>query len=339
MESELNALLAEAQAATAATGSEPDLEALRIRLLGRKDGRLTLLMRKLPQADPADRPRLGQLANRVKNEITSLLESRQQALSQSAAPSAGTAIDVTLPGRRHWRGSKHLITQTLEEIVGIFVRMGFQEELGPDIEDDWHNFTALNFKPDHPARDAWAGFYLEGGWLLRSHTSPVQIRVMESRPPPVRIVAPGRCYRPDPFDASHSPMFHQVEGLYVDEGVSMADLKGTLDTFCHEFFGPEVRTRLQPSYFPFTEPSAELAASCVICRGDGCPVCKNTGWVELLGCGMVNPNVLRNVGYDPDRYTGYAFGFGVERFAMIKHRIDDIRVFFENDVRFLRQFS
>lgn len=339
MESELNALLVEAQTAIAAAADEKELEELRVRLLGRKDGRLTSLMRRLPEVDPGERPHVGQLANRVKNEVTSLLESRRQALSQVEATPARPELDVTLPGRRHWRGSKHLITQCLEEIVGILVRLGFQEELGPDIEDDWHNFTALNFKPDHPARDTWAGFYLEGGWLLRSHTSPVQIRVMESRKPPVRIVTAGRCYRPDPFDASHSPVFHQVEGLYVDEGVSMADLKGTLDTFCREFFGPGVRTRLSPSYFPFTEPSAELAASCVICAGKGCPVCKNTGWVELLGCGMVNPGVLGNVGYDPDRYTGYAFGVGVERFAMIKYQIDDIRLFFENDVRFLRQFA
>jgi len=338
MESELNALLVEAQAAIAAAGNGTDLEALRIRLLGRKEGRLTLVMRRLSELDPADRPRVGQLANRVKNEITAQLEARQANLGQ-LVPAASPEFDLTLPGRRRWVGSRHLITQTMEEIVGIFVRMGFQEELGPDIEDDWHNFTALNFKPDHPARDAWAGFYLDGGWLLRSHTSPVQIRVMESRPPPVRIVAPGRCYRPDPFDASHSPVFHQVEGLYVDEGVSMAHLKGTLDQFCREYFGPDVRTRLSPSYFPFTEPSAELAASCVICQGTGCPVCKSSGWVELLGCGMVNPSVLRNVGYDPDRYTGYAFGFGVERFAMIKYRIDDIRLIYENDLRFLRQFS
>jgi len=338
MEAELEKLLTEARAEIARAVGVPELAALRIRLLGRKEGSLTLLMRRLGEVAAEDRPRIGQLANRVKNEISTLFEQREQALGESAARAPAPGIDVTLPGRERAQGTKHLITRTLDEIVDIFVRMGFREELGPDIEDDWHNFTALNFKPDHPARDAWAGFYLEHGWLLRSHTSPVQIRVMESRPPPVRIVAPGRCYRPDPFDASHSPVFHQVEGLYVDEGVSMAHLKGTLDAFCREFFGPGIKTRLQPSYFPFTEPSAELAASCVICGGTGCSTCKNTGWVELLGCGMVHPNVLRNVGYDPDRYTGYAFGFGVERFAMIKHRIDDIRVFFENDIRFLRQF-
>jgi phenylalanyl-tRNA synthetase alpha chain len=338
MESELEKLLTEARAAIARAGGVPELEALRIRLLGRKDGSLTALMHRLGQVDPADRPRIGQLANQVKGEINSLLEQRLQSLAAAAPQAAASGIDVTLPGRERGLGTEHLITRTLEEIVDIFVRMGFREELGPDIEDDWHNFTALNFKPDHPARDAWAGFYLDGGWLLRSHTSPVQVRVMERQKPPVRIVAPGRCYRPDPFDASHSPVFHQVEGLYVDEGVSMAHLKGTLDAFCREFFGPEVKTRLQPSYFPFTEPSAELAASCVICGGTGCSTCKSTGWVELLGCGMVHPSVLRNVGYDAERFTGYAFGFGIERFAMIKYRIDDIRLFFENDIRFLRQF-
>lgn len=338
LETEIAELSQTARAAISQTADVKALEELRISLLGRKDGRLTSLLHKLPEAPIEDRPRIGQLANRLKNELAGLIEQRRSELESASSAVAPPGIDVTLPGRRTRTGSHHLITRTMNEIVDIFVRMGFREELGPEIEDDWHNYTALNFKPDHPARDAWAGFYLDGGYLLRSHTSPVQIRVMERQQPPVRIVAPGRCYRPDPFDASHSPTFHQVEGLYVDEGVSMAHLKGALDLFVREFFGPDVETRLQPSYFPFTEPSAELSASCTICNGKGCPTCKASGWLELAGCGMVHPNVLKNVGYDPERYTGYAFGVGVERFAMIKYRIDDMRLLYENDVRFLNQF-
>jgi phenylalanyl-tRNA synthetase alpha chain len=315
----------------------PALEAVRVSLLGRKDGRLTLLLRRVTEVPVELRPEAGRLGNQLKNELAARLEQRRIELTRTAPP-ARTGLDVTLPGRNRWLGTQHVITRTLNEIVDIFARLGFREELGPEIETDWYNFTALNFKPDHPARDNWAGFYLPGDRLLRSHTSPVQIRVMERQPPPVRIVAPGRCYRPDAFDASHSPVFHQVEGLYVDEGVSMADLKGVLDLFVHAIFGPQVRTRFAPAYFPFTEPSAELACSCVICGGKGCATCKQSGWLELMGCGMVHPYVLRNVGYDPDRYTGYAFGMGVERVAMIKYRIDDLRLLYENDVQFLHQF-
>jgi phenylalanyl-tRNA synthetase alpha chain len=315
-----------------------ELEEVRVNLLGRKEGKLTLLMRRLPELPPEDRPRFGQLANRLKNELSDQIERRRVELEAAQAGVARPRFDLSLPGRRQFLGVQHPITRTTDEIVDIFVRMGFREELGPEIEDDWHNYTALNFKPDHPARDEWAGFYLRNGKMLRSHTSPVQIRVMERQKPPVRIVVPGRCFRPDPFDASHAPVFHQVEGLYVDEGVSMAHLKGTLDRFVREMFGPEVKTRFVPSYFPFTEPSAELACSCMVCQGRGCPTCKRTGWLELMGCGMVHPKVLKNVGYDPERYTGYAFGMGVERTAMVKHRIDDLRLLFENDVRFLRQF-
>lgn len=313
-----------------------ELEEVRIRLLGRKEGRLTLLMRRLAQIPAEDRPRLGELANRLKNELTALIDERKSRLS--GIRRLPQQLDVTLPGRSPWVGSEHLITSTMREIGDIFVRLGFREELGPEIEDDWHNYGALNFRPDHPARDTWAGFYLHDGWLLRSHTSPVQIRVMKSQSPPVRIVAPGRCYRPDPFDASHSPNFHQIEGLCIDRSISMAHLKGTLDSFVKDFFGPEVKTRLSPSYFPFTEPSAELSASCTICSGTGCSTCKGSGWLELAGCGMVHPNVLLNVGYDPQYWSGYAFGFGIERLAMIKHRLDDIRLFYENDRRFLQQF-
>jgi phenylalanyl-tRNA synthetase alpha chain len=339
LEVELVGLAETARPAIARTADPQALEELRISYLGRKEGRLTLILRRLPEVAEEERPRIGQLANRLKTEISALLDQRRAELEHERAAAQAAGPDLTLPGRTHWIGTQHPITRTMAELVGICVRMGFREELGSEIEDDWHNFTALNFKPDHPARDIWAGFYLPGDRLLRSHTSPVQIRVMERRPPPVRIVAPGRCYRPDPFDAAgHAPVFHQVEGLYVDEGVSMAHLKGVLDGLVREFFGPGVVVKFGPSYFPFTEPSAEIAATCAICRGPGCPTCKGTGWLELGGCGMVHPHVLRNVGYDPERYTGYAFGIGVERFAMIKYRIDDIRLFFENDIRFLKQF-
>ena len=337
LESEITELGQQAREAIAEARDMKAHDALRVSYLGRKDGRVTQLMRRLPELPDEDRPRIGQLANRLKSELTALLDARQTELDR-AETAAAPALDLTLPGRRRWVGTRHLITRTSDEIIDLFVRLGFQEELGPEIEDDWHNFTALNFKPDHPARDEWAGFYLPGGLLLRSHTSPVQIRAMERLKPPVRIVTRGRCFRPDAPDASHGIVFTQFECLYVDRGVSMAHLKGTLDIFVRETFGPEVQTRLAPSYFPFTEPSAELSCSCVICHGQGCLTCKRSGWLELMGCGMVHPNVLRNVGIDPDLYSGYAFGMGVERVAMIKYRIDDMRSLFENDVRFLQQF-
>lgn len=338
IEAEIAALKTETERAVLAA---PDLRALtelRAAVLGRGDGRVTMLLRQIPDLPPEERPRIGRLLNQLKNDLNQLLDRRRVELEQ-AESSRAPIPDITLPGRQQWLGTSHLITRTLNELVDILVRCGFQEELGPEIEDDWHNFTALNFKPDHPARDIWAGFYLGNDRLLRSHTSPVQIRVMERQPPPVRIVAPGRCFRPDPFDASgHAPVFHQVEGLYVDEGISLAHLKAILDTLVKEFFGTSVTVRFAPSYFPFTEPSAEISATCAICLGSGCPTCKQSGWLELGGCGMVHPHVLRNVGYDPERYSGYAFGVGVERFAMIKYGIDDIRFLYDNDVRFLRQF-
>jgi phenylalanyl-tRNA synthetase alpha chain len=333
-----------------AAKSLEELEQIRVKLLGRK-GELTQVLRGLASIPVDQRKEIGLLANQTKDHLTTRLEAKKNELERKQEESAAAdRLDVTLPGRRLWKGTKHPITQTLDEILEIFVGMGFQEELGPEIETDWYNYDALNFPPDHPARDMIACFQLGNKYLLRSHTSPVQIRVMEKKKPPIRIIAPGRVFRPDAFDASHSPVFYQVEGLYVDEGVSMTDLKGTLEVFCQEMFGEKTKARFSPSYFPFTEPSAEVAISCVMCEGagridplsrrpdSGCKTCKNTGWLEILGSGMVHPKVLENVGYDSVKYTGYAFGMGVERIAMIKYAIDDIRLFYENDLRFLEQF-
>lgn len=313
-----------------------ELEQIRIKFLGRK-GDLTQILRGLSSLPLEERKEIGRLANLAKEQLTARLTARKIEL-ETKPKTIEDRIDITLPGYRLWRGSKHPITQTLNEILAIFVGMGYQEELGPEIETEWYNYDALNFPPDHPARDMIACFYLDNDLLLRSHTSPVQIRVMERRKPPIRIVAPGRVFRPDAFDASHSPVFYQIEGLYVDEGVSMADLKGTLEVFSKKMFGEKTQIRFSPSYFPFTEPSAELAILCVVCGGKGCKTCKNSGWLEILGSGMVHPKVLENVGYDSVKYTGFAFGMGVERIAMIKYAIDDIRLFYENDLRFLEQF-
>jgi phenylalanyl-tRNA synthetase alpha chain len=246
--------------------------------------------------------------------------------------------DVTMPGRRPPLGRLHPITWATREMVEIFGRLGFEVVEGLEVEDEWHNFVGLNIPPEHPARDPLDNYYLNDRALLRTQTSTVQVRIMEKRKPPVRIIAPGRVYRPDTVDASHSNMFHQLEGLWVEQGVTFADLKGVLAMFARAFFGPQVRTRFQPSYFPFTEPSAEMYVSCLLCGGDGCPACKRKGWMEILGCGMVDPNVFEAVGYDPDQVTGFAFGMGIDRQAMLKYAIHDIRLFFENDVRFLRQF-
>jgi len=335
MQEKLALLRERALAEIAAAGDAHELEAVRVRYLGRK-GSLTAFLRSLKELPEAERRTQGQAANALKAELADAVKKRSVEL---AAESSTAGMDITLPGRRRFLGHKHPLTLITDRIVEIFVGMGFEEILGPEIETEWYNFEALNIPEGHPARgEMFGNFYLPGGLLLRSHTSPVQIRVMEKTAPPVRVVAPGRTYRRDAFDSSHSPVFHQVEGLYVDEGVSFADLKGTLEAFSQEMFGEETRVRLTPSYFPFTEPSAEMAISCVICKGKGCRVCGQTGWLEILGCGMVHPQVLRNVGYDPQKVTGYAFGMGIERVAMIHYRIDDIRHFYTNDLRFLTQF-
>jgi phenylalanyl-tRNA synthetase alpha chain len=312
------------------------LEALRVKYLGRK-GALTQVLRGLGGLDPEARRVVGQQANQAKEALESALSETLAALKEAARRAAAPELDVTLPGRRLPRGRLHPLTRIYLEVCDIFLHLGFEAVTGPEVELDWYNFEALNLPPDHPARDMQDTFYFNDQVLLRTHTSPMQIRTMERRSPPVRIIAPGKVYRRD-SDLTHSPMFHQVEGLLVDKGVTFADLKGVLTAFVHEMFSPEVGLRFRPSYFPFTEPSAEVDIECVICRGEGCRVCKITGWLEILGAGMVHPAVFEAVGYDPETYTGFAFGLGVERIAMLKYGIDDIRLFFDNDLRFLRQF-
>ncbi|HUU11899.1 MAG TPA: phenylalanine--tRNA ligase subunit alpha [Phycisphaerae bacterium] len=312
------------------------LETVRIEWLGRKAGRITTLLKSIPTVPPADRAAFGQAVNALKAAVTDRLAARKAELEGSGP--RGATVDVTMPGRPLRLGRLHPITRATREMVEIFGRLGFACVEGPEVEDEWHNFVGLNIPPAHPARDPLDNYYLNDNLLLRTQTSTVQIRIMENQPPPIRAVAPGRVYRPDTVDAGHSNMFHQLEGLWVDEGVTFADLKSVLTTFARAFIGPHARTRFLPSYFPFTEPSAEFYFSCLLCGGSGCPACKRTGWMEVGGCGMVDPNVFEAVGYDPEKVTGLAFGFGIDRSAMLKYGIRDIRLLFENDVRFLRQF-
>ncbi len=314
------------------------LEETRVRYLGRK-GRFAELMRILSEAAPEDRPALGKAINESKQAVTDALEARKQELDarEIAARAAGEAVDLSLPGRRPRRGHMHVINQVVDDIVEIFTELGFQVAAGPDVETEYYNFDSLNTPPDHPARDSHDTFFIKPGVVLRTHTSPVQMRVMERTKPPVAIVVPGRTYRVD-NDASHSPMFNQIEGLLVDRHVTFADLKGSLALFVRRFFGPETKTRFRPHFFPFTEPSAEMDISCSVCKGTGCRVCKHSGWLEVLGCGMVHPNVFRYANYDYETYTGFAFGMGVDRIAMLRHAISSISYLYENDVRFLEQF-
>ena len=315
------------------------LEAWRIKYLGSK-GAVKAAMERLRDVPKADKPAVGKAVNEMKKALAGAYAARAAKLSAGKPRSPGPKIDVSLPGNRPRIGHRHIITQTIDEVAEIFGRMGFEAAYGPEVEDEWHNFDALNIPPAHPARDPLDNFYISEAAMLRSQTSTVQIRTMEKRRPPVRIFATGRVHRPDTVDATHMFMFHQVEGLYVDEGVSMADLKTCVDQFCKAYFGAEAGTRFRPHFFPFTEPSAEVDISCQFCggTGEGCPICKHSGWIELGGCGMVDPNVLDAVGYDSEKYTGYAFGLGIDRMAMRKYQIPDIRLFFENDVRFLHQF-
>jgi phenylalanyl-tRNA synthetase alpha chain len=312
------------------------LEALRVKYLGR-NGLVQDLMATLKSAEPAMKREIGLRANEFKAEVQARVDARKEDL-QARAGAAEASFDVTLPGRWRGLGTRHPVTQIIERATDIFRSLGFSVADGPDIEDVFHNFDALNTAPGHPSRDPKDTFYLADGRLLRTHTSPVQIRVMESRPPPVRIIAPGRCYRRDTTDATHSANFHQCEGLYVDRKVSLADLKGDLTYFARQMMGPNVKIRFRPHFFPFTEPSVEYDFSCHVCGGGGCRVCKHSGWIEISGAGMVNPRVFAAVGYNPDEVTGYAFGMGIERIAMILLGIPDIRMLYDNDVRFLRQF-
>ena len=313
------------------------LERFRVDVLGRK-GRLTGLLRGLGQLSPEERPRIGAEANRVKDAITAALEERRELLNGASA-SRAPAIDLTMPGRQQWHGGTHPVTRVVEEICEIFKGLGFAQVVGPEVETVEYNFIKLNTPLDHPAADMHDTFYLADGIVLRTHTSPVQARVMENYPPPIRVVVPGMVYRRDPFDASHAPAFEQLEGLAVDEGITFLDFKATIAEFARRFFGPETRTRFRPSFFPFTEPSAEVDVSCQLCGGVGCSACKRTGWMEIMGAGMVDPAVFEAVGYDPERYSGFAFGMGPARIAMQRYRIPDIRIFYENDMRFLEQFG
>jgi phenylalanyl-tRNA synthetase alpha chain len=320
--------------------SADDLADLRVKYLGRK-GLLTGVLRGMAALDAASRPAVGRLANAVKEEIEDLVLERTDALARTEMDRNLTAssVDVTLPGVPVGTGGLHPLTLVRQEIEDIFVGLGFTVVEGPEVELDYYNFEALNMGPDHPARDMWDTFFLDEGVLLRTHTSPVQVRTMEKTAPavPIRILAPGKVYRRDD-DATHAPMFHQVEGLMVDRRVRLSDLKGVLAQFARQIFSPDIRTRFRASYFPFTEPSAEMDISCVMCGGDGCRVCSQTGWLEILGSGMVHPRVLAMSGYDPSQVSGFAFGMGIERIAMLKYGIDDLRVFLDNDLRFLTQF-
>jgi phenylalanyl-tRNA synthetase alpha chain len=335
----VDAIADEARGLIARATSAAELEQLRVRFLGRQ-GALTTLLRSLGSLPAAERPAVGAAANEAKRELEALLEVRlgETREAERRAERARRRLDLTLPGRRPPLGTAHPISRIESEIVGIFVNLGFSVAEGPEIESEAYNFEALNIPRDHPARDMQDTFYLSEDTLLRTHTSPVQIRTMQAQRPPVKVVCPGRVYRRD-ADITHSPMFHQVEGLAVDRDVSMGDLKGTLELFAREMFGPRSKIRFRPSFFPFTEPSAEVDVVCFLCGGEGCRVCKQSGWLEILGSGMVHPRVLENVGYDPEDVTGWAFGIGIERVAMLKYGIDDIRLLFENDVRFLRQFA
>jgi len=326
--------------AVQAAGSPVELEQLRVDYLGKK-GQLTGLLKSLGNLSPEERPKAGALINEVKQELTSLLNARKEALEGSAMAEklAAERVDVTLPGRAVDRGGLHPITRTIQRVEDFFAGMGFDVVEGPEIEDDYHNFEALNIPEHHPARAMHDTFYIDDTHVLRTHTSGVQVRTMETREPPLRIVCPGRVYRCD-SDLTHSPMFHQVEGLLIDEHSSFGDLKGLLEQFLHAFFErSDLDVRFRPSYFPFTEPSAEVDIQCVKCSGAGCRVCSHTGWLEVLGCGMVNPRVFEMTGIDTERFTGFAFGLGVERLAMLRYGIGDLRLNFDNDLRFLRQFQ
>ena len=315
-------------------------ESLRVEFLGKK-GKITDILKSMKDLAPEDRKSLGQVANETKAQIEKLITDKMAELKAKAreAQLLAQTIDVTEPGKAPALGTRHLITQTIDEITRIFMSMGFSLAEGPEVETVFYNFDALNAGPNHPARDMTDTFYIDDKVLLRTQTSPVQVRTLLANKPPVAVIAPGRCFRCDTPDATHSPMFHQVEGLVVDEGITMADLKGVLDSFAKQMFGSSTRTNFRPHHFPFTEPSAEMDVSCFKCGGKGCRVCKGSGWIEILGCGMVHPNVLKVGGLDTEKYTGFAFGMGVERIAMLKYELDDIRLLYENDIRFIEQFK
>ena len=339
MKERLEAIRERALAQINETDSLDKLNDIRVAFLGKK-GELTEVLKGMKEVAPEDRPKVGQIVNETRQAIEEVLDKAKTELAakKRELQLKSEVIDVTLPSKRDELGHKHPNTLALEEIQKIFIGMGYEVVDGPEVEYDYYNFEALNIPPNHPARDTQDTFYINENTVLRTQTSPIQVRVMEKKKPPIRIIAPGRVYRSDAVDATHSPVFHQIEGLVVDKGVTMADLKGTLEMFIHRLYGENTKVRFRPHHFPFTEPSAEVDVSCFACGGKGCSVCKGEGWIEVLGCGMVHPKVLANCGIDPEVYSGFAFGIGLERIAMGKYDINDLRLFFENDLRFLDQF-
>lgn len=339
MKNQLEAIRTAAREALESSHNTADIEQLRIKYLGKK-GELTSILKQMGKLTPEERPVIGQLANEVRAFIEDAIESKVKELNKKKQLEQLKAekLDVTLPGKKPALGAKHPLTIVLDEIKEIFVGMGFEIVEGPEVETDYYNFEALNMPKNHPARDTQDTFYINDNIVLRTQTSPVQVRTMEKQKPPIRIISPGRVYRSDAVDATHSPLFHQIEGLVVDKGITFADLKGTLETFVKRLYGEDSVVRFRPHHFPFTEPSAEVDVQCFGCHGEGCRLCKGEGWIEILGCGMVHPKVLSNCGIDPEVYSGFALGLGLERVAMRRYGIDDMRLFFENDVRFLNQF-
>lgn len=339
MKAQLEAIEKKAFEELTAAQDLKDLDAVRVKYLGKK-GELTAILKQMGKLSAEERPVIGQLANQVRAQIEERLEETKTNLEAHLLDQrlATETLDVTMPGKRSVLGKKHPITIVLDDLKEIFIGMGFDVAQGPEVELDYYNFEALNIPKDHPARDTQDTFYINDNVVLRTQTSPIQIRVMEKQKPPIRIIAPGRVYRSDALDATHSPLFHQVEGLVVDKNITMADLKGTLEVFVKRLYGEESVVRFRPHHFPFTEPSAELDVQCFNCHGEGCRLCKGEGWIEILGCGMVHPKVLENCGIDPEEYSGFAFGMGLERLVMRRYNIDDLRLFYENDARFLNQF-
>ena len=339
MKEQLKSIAEAAYGALEAVKDIQELDALRVKYLGKK-GELTAILKQMGSLSAEERPIIGQLANEIRGKIEEAISVKTAELKSAAVEQklASEKIDVTMPGERSEMGKKHPLDAVLDEIKEIFLGMGFDIAEGPEVERDYYNFEALNIPKDHPARDTQDTFYINENILLRTQTSPVQVRVMEKQKPPIRIISPGRVYRSDAVDATHSPVFHQIEGLVVDKGVTMGDLKGTLADFAKRLYGPDAKVRFRPHHFPFTEPSAEMDTMCFSCGGKGCRLCKGEGWIEILGCGMVHPKVLENCNIDPEEYSGFAFGMGLERLVMRRFNIDDLRLFFENDQRFLNQF-
>ncbi len=339
MREQLEQIRAEAEAAMENAASLQELDAVRVKYLGKK-GELTAVLKTMGKLSPEERPKVGQMANEVREVITAGIDRRNELLkaAQQELKLKAETIDVTLPGTKVEIGHRHPLSIVLDEVKEIFLGMGFEVVGGPEVEWDYYNFEALNIPKDHPARDTQDTFYITENMLLRTQTSGVQIRTMENKKPPIRMIAPGRVFRSDAVDATHSPLFHQIEGMAIDEGITMGDLKGTLETFAKKLYGEQTKIRLRPHHFPFTEPSCEIDVSCFKCGGCGCSMCKGEGWIEILGGGMVHPKVLRTGGIDPDKYSGFAFGVGLERIAMFRFGLDDMRLLYENDVRFLDQF-